>query len=117
MKTNFRRYGEVSDGKRYHAILEQDGGSYYLASEVDAAISQLEANIGGGDTAIAHLNQENDHLRDECDRLRAGLEMIAQVRHVDGSAQAAFRSNLKLADAVLAGKDVRSLEVVEEIFK
>lgn len=69
------------------------------------------------DAKILYLQQENARLRDENDRLRAGLEMLAQVRHVDGSAQAAFRSNLKLADAVLAGKDVRKLEVVEEIFK
>jgi hypothetical protein len=52
---------------------------------------------------------------EEIARLRAGLEMLAQVRHVAGSAQAAFRQNLRLVDAVLAGADVRNLEVVEAI--
>jgi hypothetical protein len=52
---------------------------------------------------------------EEIARLRAGLEMLAQVRHVSGSAQAAFRHNLRVVDAVLAGADVRVLEVVEAL--
>jgi hypothetical protein len=52
---------------------------------------------------------------EEIARLRAGLEMLAQVRHVSGSAQAAFRHNLRVVDAVLAGADVRVLEVVESL--
>jgi hypothetical protein len=49
------------------------------------------------------------------DRFRAALELIAQVRHVSGSAQAAFRSTLRTVDAVLAGADVRDVETVEAI--
>lgn len=52
---------------------------------------------------------------EEIARLRAGLEMIAQIRHVSGSAQAAFRGNVRLADAVLAGADVRDINTVEAI--
>jgi len=52
---------------------------------------------------------------EEIARLRAGLEMIAQIRHASGSAQSAFRGNLRLADAVLAGADVRDIETVEAI--
>jgi hypothetical protein len=53
--------------------------------------------------------------REETGRLRAGLEMLAQVRHVSGSAQATFRRNLQLVDAVLAGADVHDLATVEAI--
>jgi len=51
----------------------------------------------------------------ECDRLRAALTMIAQVRHVSGSAQGAFRSNLRIADAALAGADMSDLATVEAV--
>jgi hypothetical protein len=51
----------------------------------------------------------------EIERLRSALETLAQVRHVSGSAQGAFRSNLRIVDAVLLGADVRDLEQVEAI--
>lgn len=51
----------------------------------------------------------------ERDRLRAALEMLAQVRHVSGSAQGAFRTNLRLVDAALAGADVRDRREVAAI--
>ena len=56
-------------------------------------------------------------IDDEEQRLRTALEMIAQVRHVHGSAQANFRYTLRFVDAVLEGADVRKLEVVESIAK
>lgn len=51
----------------------------------------------------------------ERDRYRAALELLSQIRHVSGSAQAAFRSNLRTVDAVLRGADVRNVETVEAI--
>lgn len=51
----------------------------------------------------------------EIARLRAALGMIAAVRHVSGSAQGAFRCNLRVADAALAGADLTSVEVVEAV--
>jgi hypothetical protein len=60
---------------------------------------------------------KNDMLAvcEERNRLRAALEMLAQVRHVCGSAQGTFRRHLALVDAVLAGADVRDLETVEAV--
>lgn len=52
---------------------------------------------------------------EERDRLKAALQMLAQTRHVSGSAQGVFRSHLMLVDAVLAGADVRDLAAVEAI--
>lgn len=51
----------------------------------------------------------------EAARVRAALEMLAQVRHVSGSAQGAFRTTLRIVDAVLAGADVRDIAAVEAI--
>ena len=60
-----------------------------------------------------HLSKRH---KDEADRLRAALELLAQIRHVSGSAQAAFRSNLKMIDAVLErGLDVRKDGALEEL--
>ncbi len=56
-----------------------------------------------------------DRCEDDRDRFRAALELLAQLRHVSGSAQGAFRSNLAIVDAVLAGADVRDLVTVEAI--
>jgi hypothetical protein len=52
---------------------------------------------------------------EEVARLRSGLEIIAACRAVTGSAQGAFRSNLRIADAALAGADLRKVEVVEAV--
>lgn len=49
------------------------------------------------------------------DKYRAALDIIAQVRAVTGSAQGAFRSNLKIADAALAGADLRDADTVEAV--
>lgn len=56
-------------------------------------------------------------MKEEIGRLRAALELIAAVRGVSGSAHAAFRSNLRIADAALKGADTRVLSVVEAIEK
>ena len=68
--------------------------------------------IGMGDHSDRPLIEA---AANELERLRAALEMLAQIRHVGGSAQGVFRSNLRLVDAVLAGADVRDLATVEAI--
>lgn len=85
--------------------------------ERDAALKEVGdlraafAKMGECPTAWADMCAiEEDHAR-----LRAGLEMLAQIRHVSGNAQPAFRSQLRTIDAILAGADVRSLAVVEAI--
>lgn len=74
------------------------------------------------ETSPAEIREKIDRMASvgtmiaaEADRLRAALEMLAQIRHVSGSAQAAFRSNLRVVDAVLAGADVRDVATVEAI--
>lgn len=52
---------------------------------------------------------------EEIARLRAALELIAAVRHVSGSAQAAHRVNVRVADAALAGADLADAGVVEAV--
>jgi hypothetical protein len=52
----------------------------------------------------------------ERDRYKAALEMIAQIRHVQGNAQANHRWTLSMVDAVLErGADVRDLATVEAL--
>jgi len=46
---------------------------------------------------------------------RAALEMIAQVRHVCGSAQGWHRSTLMIADAALAGADMTNPETAIKV--
>ena len=48
----------------------------------------------------------------EIERLRAALSIIAQVRHVSGSAQGAFRNNRRVGGAALAGADFTDLDTV-----
>lgn len=85
--------------------------------ERDAALKEVGdlraafAKMGECPTAWADMCAiEEDHAR-----LRAGLEMLAQIRSVSGNAQPAFRSQLRTIDAILAGADVRDLAVVEAI--
>lgn len=85
--------------------------------ERDAALKEVGdlraafAKMGECPTAWAGMCAiEEDHAR-----LRAGLEMLAQIRHVSGNAQPAFRSQLRTIDAILAGADVRDVAVVEAI--
>ena len=59
--------------------------------------------------SVEWWQQVAEAKQEEAQRLHAALEILAQVRHVSGSAQAAFRSNLRLVDAVLQGADVRDL--------
>jgi hypothetical protein len=67
-------------------------------------------------TAIAEaMAAARRGLEADRDRLKAALEMLAQCRHVSGSAQGAFRTNLRITDAVLAGADVRAAATVEAI--
>lgn len=54
-------------------------------------------------------------LKDDRDRLIAGLEMLAQVRHVTGNVQPHFRMQLRFVDAILKGADVRDIETCEAI--
>lgn len=82
-----------------------------LCCHVKALAAEVEENVN----CWQRQCQEVEEMADEVARLRAALEMLAQVRHVSGSAQAAFRSNLRLTDAVLAGADVRDLETVAAI--
>lgn len=78
-------------------------------------VRRLRATLGGGDTAIRQLEYAVEGLELENARLRAALELIAQVRHASGSAQGAFRANLQIADAALAGADLRDLSTVEAV--
>lgn len=89
------------------AAAEIDRGRQHFMDEFKRGTKFLE-------TILRHSSQI-ERLIDENDRLRSALAMIAQVRHVSGSAQGAFRSNLRVADAVLAGADVRSVDAVEAI--
>ncbi len=54
-------------------------------------------------------------LRAESQRLRAGLEMLAQCRHISGNAQRHMRTQLLTIDAILAGADVRDIATVVAI--
>lgn len=89
-----------------------------VQEELDRAVAELREVRAERDTfrkAYDHVDSVLNEVKAERDRLRAALEMLAQVRHVSGSAQCAFRSNLRLIDAALAGADVRDLETVEKI--
>lgn len=70
-------------------------------------------------TKLAEIIAKNaasiERVMAERDRLRAALHLIAACRSVSGSAQGAFRSNLRVADAALAGADLRDLETVEAV--
>jgi hypothetical protein len=66
-------------------------------------------------TAADRAQAELLSWRAEEGRLRAALEMLAQVRSVSGSAQAHMRTQLRIIDAVLAGADVRELATVEAV--
>lgn len=65
--------------------------------------------------STAEIGEQCERLIDENDRLSAALLQISQVRHVSGSAQGAFRSNLRIADAALAGADMSDLATVEAV--
>lgn len=88
------------------------------AGIIDDALAQARAaGEAAGREQLQHALDAGLALAAERDRLRAGLEMLAQCRHVSGSAQGAFRSNLAIADAVLAGADVRDFATVDAITK
>lgn len=79
---------------------------------------KLDAVTAERDRLRAECTSVADALRrisDERARLYAALDMLSQVRHVSGSEQDAFRSNLQFIDAVLEGADVRNIETVEAI--
>lgn len=96
-----------------------------LAECITAAAGKIEAGRLELQQAWAELKQARESVvwwqgvaeakQEERDRFRAALEMLAQVRHVSGSAQPAFRMNLHMVDAVLAGADVRDVDTVEAI--
>jgi hypothetical protein len=68
----------------------------------------LKSSLEAADAELFRVEADRD-------RLKAALEMLAQCRHVSGSAQGAFRCNLRITDAVLAGADVRDVDTVEAI--
>lgn len=117
-----RRYGAelLEEVDRLNAQLEIYQRLYSKAIDCVDRVFQTGAHeeppllpdflLLGDDKFTGVVKLAEDYLR-----LRAALELIAQVRHVSGSAQGAFRSNLKIADAALAGKDLRSVEAVEEV--
>lgn len=45
-------------------------------------------------------------------RLRAALEILAQVRHISGNAQPHMKQQLRLIDAVLLGADLRDVDTM-----
>ena len=81
----------------------------------DALAAARAGGEGAGREQLQHALDAGLALAAERDRLRAGLSMLAQCRHVSGSAQGAFRSNLAITDAVLAGADVRDFATVDAI--
>lgn len=62
--------------------------------------------------SVTKIGEQCERLIDENDRLRSALLLISQVRAVNGSAQGAFRCNLRTADAALAGADLRDVDTV-----
>lgn len=80
-----------------------------------AELKQARESVTWWQGVAEAKQEERDAALAEAARLRAALEMLAQFRSVCGSVHAAFRSQLRTIDAVLAGADVRDLVTVEAI--
>lgn len=80
-----------------------------------AELKQARESVTWWQGVAEAKQEERDAAIAERDRLRAGLEMLAQIRSVSGNAQPAFRSQLRTIDAILAGADIRDLPTVEAI--
>lgn len=66
--------------------------------------------------SVVKIGEQCERLINENARLRAALELLAQVRHISGSAQAHMRHQLKIIDAVLEkGLDVRKDGALEGV--
>jgi len=66
--------------------------------------------------SVVKIGEQCERLIGENGRLRAALELLAQVRHVSGSAQAHMRQQLRVIDAVLErGLDVRDLDALAKL--
>jgi hypothetical protein len=70
-----------------------------------------------GDSISNEAANVIEALRTKNKALHAALSMIAQTRHVSGSAQGAFRSNLRIADAALAGVNLSDDETAIALFE
>ncbi len=68
-----------------------------------------------GNEHIGQLYASLQLAESERMRNRAGLEMLAQVRHVTGNVQPHFRMQLRFVDAILAGADVQDVDTCEAI--
>jgi hypothetical protein len=81
-------------------------------AEDETAISNVACHV----QALLQRVRELEAYLDDCERIRAALSQIAQIRHVQGSAQPNFRYTLRMVDAVLDhGADVRKVETVEAL--
>lgn len=104
--TNFGMSDAVRDEYKSRAfavrwLIDDHAGHSHASAAYDSAAKQLEAGLSA-------LEEENA-------RLRAGLELLAAVRHVSGSAQGHMRSQLRIIDALLSGADLRDLATVEAV--
>lgn len=125
----YERYGEVSDEDRKALIpgdcveVLRDDRKTTTHHRVKYAPWQLGHGewvigldgIAGGFLLSRVIGKDHEHLptaKNEIARLRAGLEMMTQI--LTGG-QSTVNWNVKLAKAVLAGADVRSVETVEAI--
>lgn len=87
----------------------EDPDSRGIAWWQSVAEAKQEERDAAEDRAQSWKNIAARHEH-EAARLRAALELLAQVRHVSGNAQSHMRSQLRTIDAVLAGLDVRDVD-------
>jgi hypothetical protein len=79
----------------------------------ESLVAETGGDLFTGEFTLTRYRAEQ--AEEERDRLKAALEMLAQVRHVSGNAQGHMRSQLRTIDAALAGADLRRMDVVEAV--
>lgn len=98
---NLKRYGEVSDGKRYHAVLERDDGPYYLASDVEQRLGEL-----------ARLAEQHQRRADVLEKAIQGISRTIE----QNNEQNGFWG-IASAHGVIRQKAIEALEAAREIMR
>jgi uncharacterized coiled-coil protein SlyX len=124
MKFTEQEYERCRQANRIHELEQQIAEA---TADVERLTRELEGvnNEFGSQTAdwpgarerVAELKQYGSEQWRRADNYRAALELITAVRHITGSAQGAFRSNLAIADAAINGADLRNIETIEAVVK